>query len=87
MLESGSSGSVRGASSNGRPYREPRPFAALQGRPYERAGSARKRSSTEGVGCAICGPALDGEAAQHLFLSNRGVLSWRGGGPGPAKCA
>ena len=25
MLESGSSGSVRGASSNGRPYREPRP--------------------------------------------------------------
>jgi hypothetical protein len=24
MLESGSSGSVRGASSNGRPYREPR---------------------------------------------------------------
>ena len=27
MLESGSSGSVRGASSNGRPYREPGPFA------------------------------------------------------------
>jgi hypothetical protein len=27
MLESGSSGSVRGASSNGRPYREPRSTA------------------------------------------------------------
>ena len=29
-----------------------RPFAALQDRPCERAGSARKRSSAEGVGCA-----------------------------------
>ncbi len=29
-----------------------RPFAALQDRPYERAGSARKRSSAEGAGCA-----------------------------------
>jgi hypothetical protein len=52
MLESGSSGSVRGASSNGRPYREPRPFAGLRGRPYERTVSARKRSSAQGVGCA-----------------------------------
>ena len=31
MLESGSSGSVRGASSNGRPYREPRPSAVMVG--------------------------------------------------------
>jgi hypothetical protein len=29
MLESGSSGSVRGASSNGRPYREPAPEAEV----------------------------------------------------------
>ena len=29
MLESGSSGSVRGASSNGRPYREPRSNALV----------------------------------------------------------
>src|SRR6516164_2906096 len=29
MLESGSSGSVRGASSNGRPYREPGPVAVI----------------------------------------------------------
>ena len=29
-----------------------RPFAALQDRPCERAGSARKRSSAEGAGCA-----------------------------------
>jgi hypothetical protein len=29
MLESGSSGSVRGASSNGRPYREPRSRAVI----------------------------------------------------------
>src|SRR5208337_4211277 len=29
-----------------------RPFAVLRDRPYERAGSARKRSSAEGVGCA-----------------------------------
>src|SRR6516165_4744904 len=29
-----------------------RPFAALQRREYERAVSARKRSSVEGVGCA-----------------------------------
>ena len=34
MLESGSSGSVRGASSNGRPYREPGPGADLRDRPY-----------------------------------------------------
>jgi hypothetical protein len=33
MLESGSSGSVRGASSNGRPYREPRPILDLSGKP------------------------------------------------------
>jgi hypothetical protein len=46
MLESGSSGSVRGASRNGRPYREPRGFADLQGRSSERTRSARKRSST-----------------------------------------
>ena len=32
-----------------------RPFVALQGRPYERAESARKRSSAEGVGCAKTG--------------------------------
>ena len=31
------------------PYR---PFAALQDRPHERAGSARKRSSAEDVGFA-----------------------------------
>jgi hypothetical protein len=30
MLESGSSGSVRGASSNGRPYREPRPYPLVR---------------------------------------------------------
>jgi hypothetical protein len=30
MLESGSSGSVRGASSNGRPYREPFAMPALR---------------------------------------------------------
>jgi hypothetical protein len=29
MLESGSSGSVRGVPSNGHPYRDPRPIAAL----------------------------------------------------------
>src|SRR5271169_808259 len=29
-----------------------RPFSALEDRPYERAVSARKRSSAEGVGCA-----------------------------------
>ena len=46
MLESGSSGSVRGASSNGRPYRE---LDLLL--PCERAGSTRKRSSAGGVGC------------------------------------
>ena len=28
-----------------------RPVADLQGRPYQRTGSARKRSSAEGVGC------------------------------------
>jgi len=32
-----------------------RPFAALQDRPYERAGSARNRSAAEGEGCAISG--------------------------------
>jgi adenylate cyclase len=32
-----------------------RPFAALQDRPDERVGSARKRSSAEGVGCASSG--------------------------------
>jgi hypothetical protein len=32
MLESGSSGSVRGASSNGRPYREPPPNCDVHGR-------------------------------------------------------
>ncbi len=32
-----------------------RPFASLQDRHSERAGSARKRSSAEGVGCAISG--------------------------------
>jgi hypothetical protein len=31
-----------------------RPITALQDSPYERAESARKRSSTEGVGCASC---------------------------------
>jgi hypothetical protein len=31
MLESGSSGSVRGASSNGRPYREPRSRVRIAG--------------------------------------------------------
>jgi hypothetical protein len=45
MLESGSSGSVRGVLSNEHPYREPRPIAALQDRPCERAESVRKRSS------------------------------------------
>jgi hypothetical protein len=29
MLESGSSGSVRGVPSNGHPYREPRPFPVI----------------------------------------------------------
>jgi hypothetical protein len=43
MLESGSSGSVRGASSNGRPYREPRPFAAVPDQPYERTESDAMR--------------------------------------------
>ena len=55
MLESGSPGSARGASSNGRPYREPRPFAALLDRPHERARSARKRTEPERDGCANCG--------------------------------
>ena len=32
-----------------------RPLAALQDRAYERAGSARKRSSADGFGCAISG--------------------------------
>jgi len=30
MLESGSSGSVRGVPSNGHPYRDPRPLAAVR---------------------------------------------------------
>ncbi len=30
-----------------------RPFTSLRDRPDERAGSARKRSSAEGVGCAV----------------------------------
>jgi hypothetical protein len=34
------------------PNRCNRPFAAFQGRPCERVGSARKRSSAEGGGCA-----------------------------------
>ena len=33
-------------------YYRPRPFAALQNRRTERAGSARKRSSVQGIGCA-----------------------------------
>jgi hypothetical protein len=32
-----------------------RPFAALQERPHERAGSARKRTEPERDGCANCG--------------------------------
>ena len=41
MLESGSSGSVRGASSNGRPYREPRSRAVIDRR-MENAAEGRK---------------------------------------------
>jgi hypothetical protein len=36
MLESGSSGSVRGVPSNGHPYRDPGPSADLQVRPEDR---------------------------------------------------
>ena len=38
-----------------------RPFAALQDRAYERAGSARKRSSAEDGGCASRGHSLSEE--------------------------
>jgi hypothetical protein len=41
----------------GRFYTASGPFAALPVRPYERAVSARKRSSAEGVGC-VRGPAV-----------------------------
>ena len=42
MLESGSSGSVRGASSNGRPYREPRLEGDVQ--PMIRSCASRQES-------------------------------------------
>ena len=48
MLESGSSGSVRGASSNGRPYREPRPFAVLPDQPH--TGGERQKAAVGATG-------------------------------------
>ena len=44
MLELGSSGSVRGVSSNGHPYRDPRPTADLRPDPEDRSEEAGKRS-------------------------------------------
>jgi hypothetical protein len=67
MLELGSSGSVRGASSNGRPYREPGPITALVERPCGRAGSARKRTLPEGAGCAKIGhPMTERQVSSHM---------------------
>jgi hypothetical protein len=45
MLESGSSGSVRGVPSNGYPYRNPRPISGHPRQPQELAGSGGKRTS------------------------------------------
>jgi hypothetical protein len=53
MLELGSSGSVRGVSSNGHPYRDPRPVAAMHRSVHEhrnignfRVGGATKTQSS-----------------------------------------
>ena len=53
MLESGSSGSVRGASSNGRPYRGPAPFCDIPGCRSWPPGSraARWRNADRNHGC------------------------------------
>jgi hypothetical protein len=53
MLESGSSGSVRGASRNGRPYREPRPEAPFDPSPMNGrfvASCGRRSKSSHAAG-------------------------------------
>jgi hypothetical protein len=64
MLESGSSGSVRGASSNGRPYREPRPFVAFK------IGTANGREP-RGSGLR-----LEASVASSADLVRSGLATW-----------
>ena len=60
-----------------------RPFADLQNRPYERAVSARKRSSAEGEGCANGPPPtkLRHRLAQPCFTQRTelAIIRWRCG--------
>ena len=51
MLESGLSGSVRGVSSNGHPYRDPRPTPAVLGASQDRPSWGGQRSFDDLVGC------------------------------------
>ena len=59
MLELGSSGSVRGASSNGRPYREPRPIAVNDRPSLHALGERWLKPGNDSQSYAICMQPVD----------------------------